>query len=132
VPDEAHVCHEKSSEVALIRRQIPNPCNFAVYLLIWQQIQLLVFDNGAAELQVAVQLCGIIRSLDREILPGSLSERAHGMQFKKRHEPVDSLHRSEQPRTGLDQTGEHELITTIVELGHDVQGLGVATETGIG
>ena len=107
VPHQPHVGDEERSEVALLAAQVPHPVDLVVHLLLGQQLELLVRDDGTAELEVAVHLGAIVRAVHR----------------------LDGV---EKPRGVRHEVGEDELEPATVELGHDVQRLGLTPEPRLG
>lgn len=59
-PDDADVRDDERSQVALLRRQVPDAVVFREDLLIRQHDQLLLLDNCASEFEVSVKLRGFI------------------------------------------------------------------------
>jgi hypothetical protein len=61
MPHHAHVGEEEGAQVALLRRQVPHTADLGEDLLLRQHDQLSVLDDGASQLEVAVQLGGLVR-----------------------------------------------------------------------
>lgn len=59
-PDDSDGRGEESSQVPLVRRQVPDAVGLAVDLFVWQEGQLLVVDDRPTELQVAIEATGFV------------------------------------------------------------------------
>lgn len=62
MPHYSDVGNEKSTEVPLIRAQVPHSIDLVVHLLMRQLQQLLVLDESTSQLQIAIQFCCFVRS----------------------------------------------------------------------
>ena len=50
MPHHTNVCNEKGAEIALVAGQVPHPVDLVVHLLLREEGQLLVFDDGPTQL----------------------------------------------------------------------------------
>jgi hypothetical protein len=61
MPHHANVGNEKGAQVALVTGEIPHTVHLVVHLFLGEEGQLLILNDGTAQLQVAVQLGRLVR-----------------------------------------------------------------------
>eukprot|EP00756_Hemistasia_phaeocysticola_P016393 Hpha_TRINITY_DN15472_c3_g1::TRINITY_DN15472_c3_g1_i1::g.175848::m.175848 len=105
-PHQPDVADVKCTQVTLVRRKVPHTRCLREDLLAGQQQQLLIPDDGPTELEVAIELGGLVGAVHR-------------------------LDRRKVPGGAADKVGENEFEAGAVELCEDVEGLGRAPNTAV-
>mmetsp|Transcript_64068 Transcript_64068/g.202684 ORF Transcript_64068/g.202684 Transcript_64068/m.202684 type:complete len:351 (+) Transcript_64068:119-1171(+) len=124
VPHQPHVGDEERAEVALVAAEVPHPVDLVVALLVGQEDELLVLNNRAAELEVAVQLGGVVGPEHR--LDGGEETRrvAHEVgEYKLKAAPVElrehvqRLRGPSQPRGGAADVDADDGVVPYAQIG---------------